>query len=86
MENDIAVRFVDERLNDAWEVHEATGEPIKPSLILEQFFDTILSPNPEVWPAGTDNMSACLIVFKNTAVDEPKPKGMLDAFTKIFKF
>jgi hypothetical protein len=31
-------------------------------------FDNMLSPNLEVWSKGSDNMSACLLVFKQSAL------------------
>ena len=42
------------------------GEQIKPSIILAELFDTILSPDIRSTHPGTDNMSAVLVVFKKT--------------------
>ena len=76
-ENEMAVKFINEKLHEAIKLHEQTKQPIQPSKILEAMFDNIVSPNLEVWQKGSDNMSACLLVFKKFVnhVNEPEPTG-----------
>ena len=66
LENQMAVDFISEKLKTEIEYYKETKIPLKPSKILEQLFDHILSPTPDIWPNGTDNMAAVLLVFKST--------------------
>mmetsp|Transcript_62852 Transcript_62852/g.86927 ORF Transcript_62852/g.86927 Transcript_62852/m.86927 type:complete len:152 (+) Transcript_62852:523-978(+) len=55
------VSFIDKRIKDV------PIDLINPCEIIEQLFDNILSPDPNVKPEGTDNMSCILILFKEQA-------------------
>ena len=45
LENEMAAKKISEKLFSASAEHEATKVPIKPSKILGEVFDEILSPN-----------------------------------------
>jgi len=64
LESELAVKFIDERLEQAIQKNKEFCTPIRPSELLAAMFDNIISPNLEIYSNGSDNMSACLLIFK----------------------